>query len=94
MKDETTCPHCNGVGSEPTGCRCEILPVPGEPLKPCETCGEYRWSGCVTCDRTGEVSPRKFRELTMTRAEFEYYYRHEHATTLLDFFGAKDGGKA
>lgn len=67
------CPHCDGRGANPRACGCGIFPKENEPLQPCPVCNWYRWTGCHTCDRTGEVTPLKYRRLTMAEEEFEEY---------------------
>ena len=69
------CPQCQGIGAIPINCRCGISPLPDDPVQRCKTCGDYRWAGCITCDRTGEVTPLKFRRLTMTADELDAYER-------------------
>lgn len=79
------CPDCKGVGAFPRKCRCGIFPEKDEPLAPCPTCDIYRWRGCHTCHFTGEVTPLKFRQLTLTPEDFEKYESGKLQLKNLDF---------
>ena len=71
-----TCPLCHGVGAVSHECSCGNKPNEGGEIdEKCPVCGDCFWSGCVTCNRTGEVTHRAFNRLTMTQNEFDDYYR-------------------
>lgn len=67
------CPACFGHGMFPRQCACGKLADIEHPFNTCPKCGEYRIRGCHECESTGEVTPYRYRQMTMLPDEFEAY---------------------
>nr|WP_315244128.1 hypothetical protein [uncultured Albidiferax sp.] len=76
------CPLCSGQGVVAIPCACGVMPVDHAPLQACATCHRYRWTGCYTCDQSGELTPMQFSRLAMGLADGAVYGQPKEPQTV------------